>query len=103
MNEWLVKNLGDIAAFVTIAAFLVTLATLAFSAYRYVAGLRQAQEKARFMTYHRLLRIVSSGHDEQGLLKLVSQIAYIHELTNFKEYDALTYRTLRYLKHEWME
>lgn len=83
MSEYLIDNLGQLAAGVTIFAFVVSFGTLAFSAYRYVAGVRQNQEKVRFTTYHRLLRIVSTGYDEQGLLKLVSQIAYIHELTNF--------------------
>jgi hypothetical protein len=103
MGDWLVEHLGDVAAFVTVVAFVISFATLAFSAYRYVAGLRQAQEKTRFTTYHRLLRIVSTGHDEQGLLKLVSQIAYIHELTNFRKYDSVTYRVLRYLRREWIQ
>lgn len=103
MGDWLVEHLGDVAAFVTVVAFVISFATLAFSAYRYVACLRQAQEETRFTTYYRLLRIVSTGHDEQGLLKLVSQIAYIHELTNFRKYDPVTYRVLRYLRQEWVQ
>ena len=103
MGDWLIEHLGDVAALVTVVAFLISFATLSFSAYRYVAGLRQAQEKTRFTTYHRLLRIVSTGHDEQGLLKLVSQIAYIHELTNFRKYDPVTYRVLRHLRQEWIQ
>lgn len=103
MGDWLIEHLGDVAALVTVVAFVISFATLAFSAYRYVAGLRQAQEKTRFTTYHRLLRIVSTGHDEQGLLKLVSQIAYIHELTNFRKYDPVTYRVLRHLRQEWIQ
>lgn len=103
MTEWLIENLGQLAAGVTVFAFVVSFATLTFSAYRYVQGVRQSQDKTRFTNYHRLLRIVSTGYDEQGLLKLVSQIAYIHELTNFKKYDPVTYRVLRYLRNEWYE
>lgn len=103
MNELIVANLGRLAAGVTVFAFAVSFATLAFSAFRYVSGLRQSQEKMRFTAYHRLLRIVSTGSDEHGLLKLVSQIAYIHELTNFRKYDPVTYRVLRYLRNEWLE
>nr|MBS0020873.1 hypothetical protein [Gammaproteobacteria bacterium] len=103
MSEWIVENLGQLAAGVTVFAFVVSFATLAFSAFRYVAGVRQSQENVRFTTYHRLLRVVSTGSDEKGLLKLVSQIAYIHELTNFRKYDPVTYRVLRYLRNEWLE
>lgn len=103
MYEWMTSKPGDIAALVSVLAFLLSLGTLAVSAFRYVQGLREKQEKERFEAYHRLLRIVSTGHDEQGILKLVSQIAYIHELTNFRRYDPVTYRTLRYLRKDWAE
>lgn len=101
MYDWLADNLGNIAAATSILAFLLSFAAIAFSAARFVAGWRQAQKAGRFGTYYRVLRIVSTGVDEEGPLKLVSQMAYIHELTKFGEYHPVTYRTLKYLRADW--
>lgn len=41
--------------------------------------------------------------DEKGLLKLVSQRAFIYEPSHFPEYSALTRRLLKSLLSEWKE
>ena len=101
MHNWLISNLGEITATVSILAFLLSLAVIAFSAARFVAGWREEQKAKRFETYYRILRIVSTGEDEFGMLKLVSQMAYIRELTKFKEYHSVTYRILGHLQADW--
>lgn len=95
-------TLSDAASIATIAAFLVTLISIAFSANRYLTMREKDQESARFVIYHRLLRIISVGYDENaGDLKLASQVAYIYELRNFPEYSELTRVTLNRLRGQW--
>jgi len=95
-------TLSDAASAATIAAFLVTLISIAFSANSYLVIRKKDQEAARFDIYHRLLRIISSGYDErEGDLKLASQVAYIYELRNFPEYSELTRTTLNRLRGQW--
>ncbi|WP_331775448.1 hypothetical protein [Sulfurospirillum sp. 1612] len=94
-------TLSDYASIATIGAFLVTLISLAFSAKRYLDIRTREEEVFRFKTYHRLLKTISKGSDENGILKLVSQVAYIYELRNFPEYKDLTKKTLNQLRKEW--
>lgn len=93
--------MGLYASIATIGAFLVTLISIAFSAKRYLNIKSREEEVSRFETYHKLLKTISKGSDEDGILKLVSQIAYIYELRNFPEYKELTKKTLNKLKEEW--
>lgn len=96
-------TLSDYASIATIGAFLVTLISIAFSAKRYLDIKSREEEVSRFETYHKLLKTVSKGSDEDGILKLVSQIAYIYELRNFPEYKELTKKTLNKLREEWSQ
>jgi hypothetical protein len=94
-------NLTDLASLATIITLVISLLSLSFSARRYMQIAQRELEKHRFETYHKLLKTVSIGGDECGTLKLVSQIAYIHELRNFPEYSELTQTCLKLLRSEW--
>lgn len=76
---------------------------LAFSAFRYVSLRRDELKNQRYEKYHTLLLKISRGVDSQGLLKLVSQRAFIYELRHFPEYGDLTKRLLESLLSEWKE
>lgn len=94
-------SISDIASIATIGAFLVTLISLAFSAKKYLDIKKREEEIIRFETYHKLIKTISKGTDEDGLLKLVSQLAYIYELRNFPEYKVVTINTLHILEDDW--
>ena len=103
MWEWTRQNLNDIGVVFTVFAFALSIGTLAFSAFRYVSLRRDELRNQRYERYHTLLRNISSGADADGLLKLVSQRAFIYELRHFPEYSALTKRLLESLLGEWKE
>jgi hypothetical protein len=103
MWDWVLKNLNEIGVLVTVLAFILSVAVLAGSALRYVTVRRDELRNIRYEKYHELLLKVSRGADEQGLLKLVSQRAFIYELRHFPEYGALTKRLLESLLIEWKE
>jgi len=101
MWEFVRQNLNEIGVSFTVLAFLLSLGVLAFSAYRYVTVRRDELRNQRYERYHTLLMKVSRGTDDQGLMKLVSQRAFIYELRHFPEYSALTRRLLESLLSEW--
>ncbi len=103
MWDWVRQNLNEIGVSVTVLTFLLSVAVLAFSALRYVSVRRDELRNLRYEQYHALLLKVSRGTDGQGLLKLVSQRAFIYELRHFPEYSALTKRLLESLLSEWKE
>ena len=103
MWEWTIKHTNDIVILVTIFAFIVPVAVLAFSSYRYVIIRREELNNERYEKYHKLLRNISMGSDDQGPMKLVSQRACIFELRHFPEYKKLTVRLLESLLSEWKE
>lgn len=94
-------TLSDFASISTIGAFLLAICSLAFSARRYISMREKEQEASRFEIYHKLIKTVSKGNDEDGILKLASQIAYIYELRNFPEYKELTENLLNRLRVQW--
>lgn len=96
-------TLNDLTVWATLGAFIVPLISLAFSARRWLA-IRDAELKAkRFRTYHGLVHSISSGTNDQGAMKLTSQIAYVYELRNFPEYAHLTKNVLTLLRNDWVE
>ncbi len=103
MWDWVRQNLSEIGVWVTVLTFLLSVAALAFSALRYVTVRRDELRNLRYEQYHALLLKISRGTDDQGLLKLVSQRAFIYELRHFPEYSALTKRLLESLLSEWKE
>ncbi len=103
MAQWIVSHLNEIGSIATILAFIVSVAVLAFSAYRYVSLRKDELKNQRYERYHLLLRNISQGHDAGGPLKLVSQRAFIYELRHFPEYKYLTIRLLESLLNEWQE
>ena len=103
MWDWVRQNLNEIGVSVTVLTFLLSVAVLAFSALRYVSVRRDELRNLRYEQYHALLLKVSRGTDGQGLLKLVSQRAFIYELRHCPEYSALTKRLLESLLSEWKE
>lgn len=103
MGQWIVNHLNEIGAISTILAFIFSVAVLAFSAYRYVSLRQDELKNQRYERYHLLLRNISQGHDFSGVLKLVSQRAFIYELRHFPEYKSLTIRLLESLLIEWQE
>lgn len=96
-------ELGDWASLAGIIGLVITLGTIAFSVYRYLSIQENQNKSERFATYHQLLDKISKGEDERGLLKSVSQIAYIHEMKNFPEYSETTEIVLNQLLKEWKE
>ena len=94
-------TLIDLASYSTIGAFLIAIGSLAYSAKRFLTIKEREQALERFQQYHNLIKTISKGTDDTGVLKLVSQIAYIYELRNFTEYSSLTKTVLNKLKEEW--
>ncbi len=103
MWDWVRQNLNEIGVWVTVLTFLLSVAVLAFSALRYVTVQRDELRNLRYEQYHALLLKISRGTDGQGMLKLVSQRAFIYELRHFPEYRVLTKRLLESLLSEWKE
>ena len=103
MWDWFRQNLNEIGVSVTALTFLLSVAVLAFSALRYVTVRKDELRNIRYERYHALLLKISRGTDGEGLLKLVSQRAFIYELRHFPEYSALTKRLLESLLSEWRE
>jgi hypothetical protein len=101
MWVWIHQNSNEISAVFTVFAFALSLGALAFSAVRYVSVRRDELQNQRYERYHALLRHVSTGVDINGMLKLVSQRAYIYELRHFPEYSSLTIRLLESLLEDW--
>lgn len=101
MWDFVRQNLNEIGVAFTVLAFLLSIAVLAFSAYRYVTVRRDELRSQRYEQYHNLLMKVSRGTDDQGPLKLVSQRAFIYELRHFPEYGTLTKRLLESLLSDW--
>ncbi len=97
------QNLNEIGVLVTALTFLLSIAALSFSAYRYVTVRRDELRNQRYEQYHTLLMKISRGIDEQGGMKLVSQRAFIYELRHFPEYGALTKRLLESLLDDWKD
>lgn len=94
-------QLNDLAAWASVCALMVAVVSIAFSARRYLDIRGSDLKKDRFATYHRLIRTVSAGSDEHGIMKLVSQLAYVYELRNFPGYGDLTRELLSHLREEW--
>ncbi len=90
-----------IGSIVAIAAFLLSFASLAFSAYRFVKVRQEEQRQRRFENYHKLIAELVGGARDRQVMKLDSQIAIIYELRNFKEYSEVTIRILNSLMTEW--
>ncbi len=103
MWDWVHQNLNEIGVAFTVFAFLLSNTVLAFSVFRYVTVRRDELRHQRYVKYHELLSKISRGSDNQGILKLVSQRAYIYELRHFPEYSELTMRLLESLLNEWKE
>lgn len=101
MWNFVIQNLDVIGVTFTVFAFLLSIAALAFSAYRYVTVRRDELRNQRYEQYHTLLMKVGRGTDDQGPMKLVSQRAFIYELRHFPEYCALTKRILESLLSDW--
>ncbi|WP_155499993.1 hypothetical protein [Pseudomonas chlororaphis] len=103
MGDWVAGHLNEMGSMATVFALVVSLAALAFSAFRYVSLRRDELKNQRYERYHLLLRNISNGADSDGQLKLVSQRAFIYELRHFPEYKVLTVRLLESLIDEWRE
>lgn len=103
MWQWFIKNTNEVGVAFTVFSFSLSLAALAFAAWRYVSVRRDELRNIRYEKYHQLFRNISLGADSGGRLKLVSQRAYIYELRHFPEYGNLTVRLLESLLSEWKE
>lgn len=101
MWEWTRQNLNEIGVVFTVLAFVLSLVVLAMSAFRYVSVRRDELKNQRYERYHALLRNISTGADVGGILRLVSQRAFIYELRHFPEYGILTKRLLESLLVDW--
>lgn len=103
MLSWLTHNADAIGVVIGICAFLVSFASLAWSAWRFVAVRREEQAQKRFENYHRLIGELVGGVRSNQHMKLDSQIAVIFELRNFLEYGEVTTRILTALNEEWRD
>jgi hypothetical protein len=101
--DWLIKYGNDIVVLLTVIGFVVSVAVLGFSAFRYVSVRRDELTNIRYQKYHQLIRVIGKGEDAEGSMKLVSQRAFIYELRHFPEYSELTIRLLEGLVGEWKE
>lgn len=93
----------DVASISMIIAFVglvVLLATLAFSAHRYLRTRSAEIKQEKFKNYHYLIDgLVGACQGEK--LKLDSQIAKVYELRNYREYREVSIRILEGLKQTW--
>lgn len=101
MKGWLLSNATEIGMFVALATFLVSFATLSFSALRYVTTRRDAQLQVEFENYHRLIAQLVGSERNTETMKMDSQVAIIYELLRFKRYKPVTLRIINGLRHEW--
>ncbi len=101
MKDWITQHADSINLWLAIWGFVISVGVLAFSALQYVRSTLADRKKDRFTTYHYLLSSVSRGADKDGVMKLVSQRAYIFELRHFREYAPLTIRLLDSLLEDW--
>lgn len=102
LKEWLTSNANELGVLVALAAFLVSFATLAFSALRYVTTRRDAQLQVEFENYHRLIAQLVGSERSTESMKMDSQIAIVYELHRFKRYKPVTLRIIRGLRDEWV-
>ena len=94
-------TLSSLASVASILGFFVTFVSIAFSARKYIQ-IRERDHKAeRFNTYHKLIKHIGSGADQDGVMTITSQMAFIYELRNFPEYTALTKTVLAQLELMW--
>jgi len=100
--NWIVINTDLIGTTVALLAFLVSLGSLAVSAYRFVELRRAEQEQRNFENYHKLIAETVEGARNGQVMKLYSQVAVIFELRNFKKYKSVTARILNGLMAEWL-
>lgn len=101
MINSIINNISAIGLYVALSAFLLSLATLAFSALRFVTTRRDAQLQVEFENYHQLIAQLVGSQRHTETMKLDSQIAIIYELHRFKRYKPVTVRILNGLKAEW--
>ena len=101
MKEWLFSNATEIGVFVAMAAFLLSFATLSFSALRYVTTRKDAQLQIEFENYHRLIAQLVGPERDTETMKLDSQVAIIFELRRFRRYKPVTLRIIKGLRDEW--
>jgi hypothetical protein len=103
MIYWIANHADLIGAVIAVAGFILSLATLSFSAYRFVEVRRAEQRQLNFENYHKLIGALVGGSDINAVLKVDSQIAIIFELRNFREYADVSIRILNGLIDEWSE
>ena len=101
MKEFLVSNASAIGVVIALATFLLSFATLAFSALRYVTTRRDAQLQVEFVNYHDLIAQLVGSQRNTDTMKLDSQVAIVYELHRFKRYKPVTVRILKGLRDEW--
>lgn len=94
-------TLEQYSALATLVALVLSFVVIAVQLWRFLGIKKAEQSDIRFRTYHTLVKIVSKGADADGPLKLVSQIAYIHEFKLFPEYRSITETVLGLLSKEW--
>jgi len=95
-------TLSDWASLCGIIVFFISIISIAFSAYKYIAIRSREQRQKNFENYHNILKYVSAGNKEKDdSMKLVSQLAYLYELRNFPEYKDITIRALISLITDW--
>ena len=101
MKEWIVSNITEIGIAIALATFLVSFATLAFSALRYVTTRRDAQLQVEFENYHKLIAQLVGSQRNTETMKMDSQVAIVYELQRFTRYKPVTVRILTGLRDEW--
>jgi hypothetical protein len=97
----MLKNSSEIAVLTELTAILLSIGVLAFSAWRYTSIKASELKESRFNKYHQLIKAISKGADQEGLMKIQSQRAFIYELRNFPEYKDLTIKLLKHLLDDW--
>lgn len=101
MINWITSNISSIGSYVALATLLMSVATFAFSAYRYVTTRRDAQLQVDFENYHKLIAELVGSQRNTETMKMDSQVAIVYELQRFKRYKPVTVRILSGLKDEW--
>lgn len=101
MINWITSNISSIGSYIALATFLLSVATFAFSAYRYVTTRRDAQLQVDFENYHKLIAELVGSQRNTETMKMDSQVAIVYELQRFKRYKPVTVRILSGLKSEW--
>ena len=85
----------------TALGVILALLPIAWVAVQYIVIKKAEDRRARFITYHDLIKHLVESENPNVPIRLDRQIAVIYELRNFRDYFPVTVRILKGLKSTW--